>query len=56
VSAVAAVETFAPRRSLLRVGLRRFARRPVAVSAVLVMAAIFVAGALAHLLVGSGAS
>jgi ABC-type dipeptide/oligopeptide/nickel transport system permease subunit len=58
VSAVAleAEEVFAPRRSLLRVGIRRFARRPVALGALTVLVAILAAGALAHVLVGGGAA
>lgn len=52
MSAVA-VEALAPRRSLLRVGLRRFGRRPIAVSALVVLLAIFFVGALAHVIVGS---
>ena len=52
MSAVA-IETLAPRRSLLRVGLRRFARRPVAMSALVVLLALFLVGALAHIIVGS---
>jgi peptide/nickel transport system permease protein len=53
VSAVAAVEAPAPRRSLLQVGLRRFWRRPVAVGALAILLTIFVVGALAHVIVGS---
>jgi peptide/nickel transport system permease protein len=53
VSAAAAVEAVTPRRSLLRVGLRRFGRRPVAVGALAVLLAIFAVGALAHVLVGA---
>jgi peptide/nickel transport system permease protein len=58
VSAVAleAEEVFAPRRSLLRLGIRRFARRPVALGALTVLVAILAAGALAHVLVGGGAA
>jgi peptide/nickel transport system permease protein len=45
----------APRRqSLARIGLRRFARRPVAVTALVLLLGIFLAGAFAHLLVGDG--
>jgi peptide/nickel transport system permease protein len=58
VSAVAVEdedEVFAPRRSLLRVGLRRFTRRPLPLSALLLLLAIFLVGALAHVLVGGGA-
>jgi peptide/nickel transport system permease protein len=44
----------APRRSLARIGLRRFARRPVAVTALVLLVGIFLAGAFAHVLVGDG--
>ena len=53
MSAVTAGEVLTPRRSLLRVGLRRFRRRPVAVGALAVLLAIFAVGALAHVLVGA---
>jgi ABC-type dipeptide/oligopeptide/nickel transport system permease subunit len=55
VSALAATEEFAaPRRSLLRVGLRRYVRRPVAVSALALLLAIFVVGAFAPVLASGG--
>jgi ABC-type dipeptide/oligopeptide/nickel transport system permease subunit len=44
----------APRRSLARIGLRRFARRPVAVTALVLLVGILLAGAFAHVLVGDG--
>jgi peptide/nickel transport system permease protein len=55
MSAVAAGELYAPRRSLWRLGVRRFVRRPVAVAALVVLVLIFAAGALAPVLVGGGA-
>jgi peptide/nickel transport system permease protein len=55
MSAVAVGESFVPRRSLTRVGLRRFARRPAALTAFTVLLVILVIGALAPVLVGSGA-
>jgi len=54
LSIVAATEWLAPRRSLLRVGLRRFTRRPVALGALAVLLAIFATGALAPVLVPGG--
>jgi peptide/nickel transport system permease protein len=55
MSAIALHEGLAPRRSLMRLGLRRFARRPVALAALVVLLAILVVGLLAPVIVGSGA-
>jgi len=55
MSAIALGEGFAPRRSLTRVGLRRFVRRPAALTAFAVLLSILIVGALAPVLVGSGA-
>jgi peptide/nickel transport system permease protein len=55
MSAVAVAEAYVPRRSLLRLGARRFAHRPVALAALLVLLALLAVGAAAPVLVGGGA-